>query len=909
MAGMYFGYQWLAESEGQDSVRKEKSHALSALPIHSPFIFSIDDLSDFASEVLNDDNATSPLKTFTPLKPIFSLLQNIDSLDKKGLSNVFTNPVFISTTFVSREEVSYVIASSMTTANAKKFESLMGALFQDINTSLIRSYAGAEIRRANFKTKEGEQKTLFFSYTKDGLLLICDNEIMLEASIRQLKEKGIFNDKSFENIFSLSNSGKSTTLFINYSHLPQYIAKYGNTDKNFWNFPIKEHFSFLSNYGKWGELELDINEDELALRGLSISDHNVPKYIDAFVNQSSAECTPSAMIPDNCACFISLNVTNVSTYQDNYRSYLKNNSSDFSKYESITNLINKESGKDVKYLLNSTLSGELTQSFYINDSPDKRPKTILSARLKDKSSYEKWLDFAEGYKKDTAYTHEVTKLEINSGDSYSLVTNPNSQIITTLLGPLFTNLNAKYFTRYGDYICFFENLDDARRFLSAVAGKRTLHNNANYKALNNSSDKYNIFFYLNNTQGLFPTFLNTDIAKTIESDGAGLASKYRYFTWQMSSDNGVCYNTLSLRHIQKLHTTSASEWVKVVPNPLSSAPSYVSNHTHITTKDIVYANNDNVLHYLDATGSEEWTKQLDGKIIGNIQQLDYYGNNKWQVVVMTDKSVDIIDRLGNSVKGFPKKLPTPAASGLSIFDYDNKKDYRLFYTTKDGDIILCNKDFTKNKGWDFTGKIDGAGHELQFLRNNNKDYLITLSNNKLYILNRKGATRVETPKDLKYSNNPPYIVGTDIYATSEDGKIIKHKLDGTSETLDIEDFSKEHYFAAFADINSNIRYVFAEGKVFKIFNAKGERIKREKYNKDISSSPKIYRLKDGRVLISFTTEDGKVHISNSDGEEISGSPFEGSKYYYADFIDSETNDLYLLTGNDEPEIILYKIQN
>lgn len=908
IAGMYFGYKWLSEDNGQVFVGKEKSHALTAIPIQSPFILSIDRLSDFAEDLVDNDNATLSIRSFSPFKPVFSLLQTIASIEDLDISKIFTEPIFVSASFISRKESSYLIATSMTPKNAENFGDVLASLFPETKSTHIRNYMGANMRKAVIKSVNTEAKNIYYSYTR-GLILICDNELMLEASIRQSKERGLFDDPTFEKIFSFSNTDKNTTLFINFAHATQYIDKFSNTDKEFWHKQLSDKLSFLSNYGTWGELELKLTNDDIALKGLAVSNNDGSKFVDAFKNQSSTGGSPSKITPDNCACFISLNLSDISSYQTDYRTYLKINSAKFNTYEHTASIISQNSGLNIKELFSNTLTGEITQSFYINESPHLRPRTVFAAKLKDKDSYARWLSFASNYKNDTSYTHNTTDIKTDKGTKYSLISNPDTSIISVLLGPIFTVTNTKYFTRLNDYICFFESVSDAKEFISSIEGGRTLSNSANYSEIKDRTEKYNLLLYLNNTYGLFSSFLNSDIANIIQDKGANLASKYRYFTWQMFADDKVCHNSLHLMHTPKANTEAAPEWTRTLSSPFSARPLYAHNHTHISTKDIAYLDEKNTLHYIDKMGKEEWTKELDGKLIGDIHQIDYYGNNKWQIIVLTEKSIDLIDRLGNSVKGFPKKITAAPASGLSVFDYDNKKDYRIFYTSKDGKILLFDKDMKQIKEWIFDGKIKGFYQDIQHFSKNNKDYLVAASNDKLHILNRRGATRVETPNDIKYSDNIPCIVESEVYATSENGDIIKHKLNGTIEKLTVGKFSKEHYFTALENINMETVFIITEGRVLKIFNAKGEQIKQEKYKNELISRPRVYRLKDNRKIISFATKDNKIHIINPDGQEISGSPFIGLKHYNIDYIDSKQSDSYLITSSENAKITMYRIQN
>ena len=63
----------------------------------------------------------------------------------------------------------------------------------------------------------------------------------------------------------------------------------------------------------------------------------------------------------------------------------------------------------------------------------------------------------------------------------------------------------------------------------------------------------------------------------------------------------------------------------------------------------------------------------------------------------TPKRIYIIDRNGNNVSPFPLKFNSEITQPLSIFDYDNNKNYR-FLVTQDKFLLMYNRD-ARNVKW------------------------------------------------------------------------------------------------------------------------------------------------------------------------------------------------------------------
>ena len=71
-------------------------------------------------------------------------------------------------------------------------------------------------------------------------------------------------------------------------------------------------------------------------------------------------------------------------------------------------------------------------------------------------------------------------------------------------------------------------------------------------------------------------------------------------------------------------------------------------------------------------------KNIENKIIGDIQQIDLYKNGRLQFAFNTTKDFQILDKNGKIVK----KIKHDNKVGLSIFDYDKVKTTDSFYLEK-----------------------------------------------------------------------------------------------------------------------------------------------------------------------------------------------------------------------------------
>ena len=71
-------------------------------------------------------------------------------------------------------------------------------------------------------------------------------------------------------------------------------------------------------------------------------------------------------------------------------------------------------------------------------------------------------------------------------------------------------------------------------------------------------------------------------------------------------------------------------WKTLIPE-LIWGPYALNNH-RTGTKDIVVQDVNNIIYLISAGGKIKWKKQIEGKINGEVSQIDAYKNNKYQMI-------------------------------------------------------------------------------------------------------------------------------------------------------------------------------------------------------------------------------------------------------------------------------------
>lgn len=200
--------------------------------------------------------------------------------------------------------------------------------------------------------------------------------------------------------------------------------------------------------------------------------------------------------------------------------------------------------------------------------------------------------------------------------------------------------------------------------------------------------------------------------------------------------NHISHNFLIAYHDQE--NINASElWNLAFESTLKGHVQTIFNHR---TKSVNFVVQDasNKIHLLSPNGKLIWSKEIKGPIIGDIQQVDIYDNDKLQMVFNTNEAFYVIDILGRDLKSFPKLLKSKSTAPLAIYDYVKNKDYR--YIIPSGKRLLnFGPKGDEVSGWEFESAKADLVHTPIHALFESKDFIITHdSKGNILYLNRRG---------------------------------------------------------------------------------------------------------------------------------------------------------------------------
>jgi len=153
---------------------------------------------------------------------------------------------------------------------------------------------------------------------------------------------------------------------------------------------------------------------------------------------------------------------------------------------------------------------------------------------------------------------------------------------------------------------------------------------------------------------------------------------FRHFSFSaVNNKNNFKFRWQLMNETEMINKEQNVLWSLNLEAPASMQSNGFINHT-TKENELAVQDDDKALYLINAKGTILWRKKLNEKINSKIFTVDIFKNNKYQLLFSSENYLHLIDRNGNYVQGYPVKLPAPASSELSVLDYDNDKDYRLF---------------------------------------------------------------------------------------------------------------------------------------------------------------------------------------------------------------------------------------
>lgn len=457
----------------------------------------------------------------------------------------------------------------------------------------------------------------------------------------------------------------------------------------------------------------------------------------------------------------------------------------------------------------------------------------------------------------------------------------NADFFETRLLPFISFANSKFFTSHDNFIVFADSPGTLKSLLVNVLNNNTLANSEAFITINESLSNEASLFIFKNSEGL---------SNILDQNTKGYSANAVQFIYE---NNYAHINGIIQKYKKKATTNSITEaFTNQLGAALLSAPQTVKNHV-TKAHDIAVQDVSHVLYLISDSGNTLWKKQLDGKIIGGIEQIDIYKNGRLQVAFATPNRIYVLDRNGNDVSPFPLKFNTEITQPLSVFNYDKNKNYR-FLVTQDKTLKMYNAKGQSVSGFNYNTNGSKISSQPKHFRIGSKDYIAFAAGETLKILNRQGNNRIDVRAKIRFSDNEIYLYQNKFTTTNTLGQLVQVDTRGQLSTKNLS-LTDKHKIAT----TSKTLVSLSENKL---------QIKSRSLDLDYGdyTVPKIFYINDKIYVTTTDLQAKKVYLFDSQAKAFPNFPVFGTSTAELQELDTDKG-LELITQSDSKTIVVYKL--
>ncbi|MBN2166647.1 MAG: hypothetical protein JW717_10250 [Marinilabiliaceae bacterium] len=689
--------------------------------------------------------------------------------------------------------------------------------------------------------------------------LLCNNEII------QLRKT--INEQALVNLFLKSNC---------FNDLHEGLADF-DCD-----------LQLFSNADAWVGLDLNKTDDGVSFIGFLNLKNDSTLISSMFNSYSASETEINEVFPFNTCYYQSFNVNSnnhldsinkKNINKDNLKPLIENIESEFA-------IVNSKGREDVDKYLIMKIKGKSTTF----------------------SSIEKLLGMNTGEMKPVAYFTPDNEISIPIYEGFA------NEELSKYLSGLIKKTPDKFFAFNNDYLFFSNSIKSLSRLLYDNLLKKTLLNREIYKNyLKNFSNTENYFIHI--SPGYLPYVLEDIIKESVVEKlkvNKELLDQFFGLGIQLSRIKDQAYINGYLYYTPNREDGPKTIWESKLDTIVTSKPVFVVNH-YTQEKEILVQDAKNNLYLINNAGIILWKKPIGEKVMGVIEQIDYYKNQKLQFVFNTKSRIYVIDRNGNYVDKFPIQLASTATNSVSVFDYDKNLDYRFFMACEDRSVIVMDKKGNILPDWRFKGTDKLVHQPIIHGRVNGKDYIIVTDLVRHYILNRRGKERVFLKSDFKQDINTPLY---EYKSSSNALKYVSMTDKGDIALMNITEGIIEIYPSdfkvdrcSFKPLNTgkNI-YVFSDKNRIRVSDIYNRVLWEKNLANEIVESTDIYQFSYNNYKIGIVDNINNIHLYNSDGTEYKGFPLVGTSRYSIGFLSSEETKFNLIVGGIGGFLYKYEVK-
>lgn len=746
---------------------------------------------------------------------------------------------------------------------------------------------------------------------EEGMVLLSDSEFYIEDALKQFDKENEAEAQSarYRQINKYFSASAGINVFLNTSSFSELLPMFLQTDRLFSCLDITACF-------KWGALDGELRKDGIGLNGFMDYTGQEASFMKTLEQQHPQEAAIDAVIPGEVSSFFILNLSDLKTYLaalENYRynaSLIENLRKRKQEYTKIF-------GKEGEAELRELLQGEFALVNMAFDEVSGKNEGIIVAELKSGGLCKAWIEKAvmkAARRNDRHPDSYQRRYVVDREQSVSYCKFPVEDMPAVFWGYLFEGIPARYALVQDNYLILASSEKAMGNFIRSYVHRTFIRDAEWYRKIKNRlSDRYNLAYFADMAamSSYYRYIAKGNWGKYLQSHEGNLPA-FTALAMQWSNEGEMLYNTLFLSTEKvKESKRPALHWQTKLGGRVSMKPVPVLNHV-TGEREILVQDETNTLYLLNDAGRVLWRLLLDAPVNSEIFQVDAFKNGKLQYLFSTPSRLHLVDRNGKYVENFPLTFKADCSRGISLFDYDKRRNYRIFAPCADRQVYLYDIQGKVVKDWKSAKADKEIVTRVNHYRVGDKDYIVYGDRYRLYILDRRGRERVKVSNVFDLQEN------TELYLTRKNGKTVIAFInaDGSVNLTDFQGKVEKlkcmeggtGFRLNVADIsNRGDQLIFTSGNRLAVYDFNGKCLYDKTWDAGGLDFPYVYRFSASDIRIGLLDrERGHMLLLDLQNGMSEGFPVNGDSPF--SIVLTGQGNFCLYAGVDNGSLIKYKVQ-
>lgn len=831
------------------STRYEKDNTFwDGIPENAAVVLSVKDISLFSKEIATRESEGNLPEISFLQKGLLPLLQYSDSL----LSPLFPGEQMVISFYGEGKGNIGILYHLLPKADQwqKKFRLFLGRRFKESNIN-TRRLGFIKI----YDISVPKENISFTAIPLKGHLFLSNSAVLAENALLCLQgKKSLSDNHTLKKAINAAGKSVNVSLFLHHSYLGDLLRLL---------FPSidKEKLSLVEQMAEWSVMDVFVRNQTLFCSGILFSGDSLGATGNYFAQQKPREPFLLRYFPSGTKSFMTFSFDTI--YDFFRKDFL--HSDDLKGREAHKNnlkALSKTSGKDLAQLFGE-IAGHHAAMCMVGDSAIGSEENIFHfLEVKNQLDAERSLALLNHPGKGASILPEKV-IRTDDGSLFRIYRSGVPFLTRHIFGfPIIKSENS-YFTVINNAIVWGNSPSALASLANDYVQQRTLF----YQA------RFNSFYEQFDTAGVVFAWLFYPNSPGVQTDG-----RNGNIGIQLTSYGGNLYaNAIIQIKPASLYKPIETVWKSSINNASIIKVFQVINHS-TKQEELLVLCQDNTLALVSLSGNILWKVPLPDTPVGQIRQIDFYRNGKLQYLIFSRSSIYLIDRNGKLVEKFPVRLPVTARNDPAVFDYEQKRDYRIIYNGTDGKIYCLDKYGKQVKGWISPAQPLHAIGSVQYFTSGTLDYLAVPTDKGWIFLNRRGGIRMQPQCVFVPSDNQLFLwkrpTGDQFVGTDTMGIVYFFKPNGQCKKDTSSRGNKYHSFL-FSDIThdgNNEIILMHDDSVF-VQSVDAEKRLFFKGDGSAFSDMLLYKNPKGEVFLSLWSEDKDLlWIVNSNGTVLKGFP-------------------------------------